>query len=149
MIFTDESTKSVVLAIRGTSSGKDAIVDAVAIEMEFLDGYAHVGMVRSAKRIIDESSQILKKAFETYPGYRFVITGHSLGGGTAILTTMLVLSRNNIGVDSKKVKCIAVAPPPVFRSNESHKRFEDHIRIFVNQDDIVPRHSIYIWTVCS
>ena len=143
MIFTDESTKSVVLAIRGTASGKDAIVDAVATEMEFLDGYAHVGMVRSAKRIIDESSQILKKAFETYHGYRFVITGHSLGGGTAILTTMLVLSRNNIGVDSKKVKCIAVAPPPVFRSNKSHKRFEDHIQIFINQDDIVPRHSIY------
>ena len=66
-----------------------------------------------------------------------------LGGGTAILTTMLVLSRNDIGVDSKKVKCIAVAPPPVFRSNESHKRFEDHIQIFINQDDIVPRHSIY------
>jgi sn1-specific diacylglycerol lipase len=143
MICTDESTKSVVLAIRGTASGKDAIVDAVAIEMEFLDGYAHVGMVRSAKRIIDESSQILKKAFETYPGYRFVITGHSLGGGTAILTTMLVLSRNDIGVDPKKVKCIAVAPPPVFRSNESHRWFEDHIQIFINQDDIVPRQSIY------
>ena len=103
MIFTDESTKSVVLAIRGTSSIKDAIVDVVAKEMEFLDGYAHFGMVRSAERIIDESGQTLKKAFETYPGYRFVITGHSLGGGTAILTTMLVLSRNDT-VDPKRTK---------------------------------------------
>ena len=149
IIFTDESTKSVVLAIRGTSNIKDAIVDVVAKEMEFLDGFAHVGMVRSAQRIIDESGQTLKKAFETYPGYRFVITGHSLGGGTAILTTMLVLSRNDIGVDPKKVECIAVAPPPVFRSNESYKRFEDHIKILINQDDVVPRHSIYIWTVRS
>ena len=94
MIFTDESTKSVVLAIRGTASGKDAIVDAVATEMEFLDGYAHVGMVRSAKRIIDESSQILKKAFETYPGYRFVITGHSLGPSISFYPDfILILSR--------------------------------------------------------
>ena len=103
MIFTDESTKSVVLAIRGTGSGKDAIVDAVATEMEFLDGYAHSGMVRSSQRILAESGQILKKTFETYSGYRFVITGHSLGGGTAILTTMLVLSRNDI-VDPKRIK---------------------------------------------
>ena len=103
MIFTDESTKSVVLAIRGTASGKDAIVDAVATETEFLDGYAHSGMVRSAQRILAECGQIMKKAFETYPGYRFVITGHSLGGGTAILTTMLVLSRNDI-VDTKKIE---------------------------------------------
>ena len=103
MIFTDESTKSVVLAIRGTASGKDAIVDAVATEMEFLDGYAHSGIVRSSQRILAESGQILKKAFEIYSGYRFVITGHSLGGGTAILTTMLVLSRNDI-VDTEKIK---------------------------------------------
>ena len=103
MIFTDESTKSVVLAIRGTSSGKDVIVDAMCTEMEFLDGYAHSGMVRSSQRILAKSGQILKKAFEIYSGYRFVITGHSLGGGTAILTTMLVLSRNDI-VDTKKIE---------------------------------------------
>jgi hypothetical protein len=71
--------------------------------MEFLDGYAHSGMVRSAERILAESGRILKKAFEIYSGYRFVITGHSLGGGTAILTTMLVLSRDDI-VDPKKIK---------------------------------------------
>ena len=103
MIFTDESTKSVVLAIRGTSSGKDVIVDAMCTEMEFLDGYAHSGMVRSSQRILAKSGQILKKAFEIYSGYRFVITGHSLGGGTAILTTMLVLSRDDI-VDPKRIK---------------------------------------------
>ena len=71
MIFTDQSTKSIVLAIRGTSSAKDAIVDAVATDIEFLDGYAHCGMARSSQRILAESGQIIKKAFETYSGYRF------------------------------------------------------------------------------
>ena len=81
MIFIDESTKSIVLAIRGTSSIKDAVINAVASETKFLNGYAHKGILESSQKILYQSSQALKKAFEKYPGYRFVITGHSLGGG--------------------------------------------------------------------
>ena len=93
MIFTDESTKSVVLAIKGTDSAKDGILNGVASAITFLDGYAHKGMAESSKRIIKESRETLNKAFKTYPGYRLVITGHSLGGGVAVLTTMSILSR--------------------------------------------------------
>ena len=50
-------------------------------------------MAESSKRIVELSHLILSEAFKTYPGYRLVITGHSLGGGVAILTTMSILSR--------------------------------------------------------
>ena len=59
--------------------------------IDYLD--ALKGMAESSERVLKESSQHLKKAFKTYPGYRLVITGHSLGGGVAILTTMKILSR--------------------------------------------------------
>ena len=38
MIFTDEAERAVVLAIRGTSSLNDAILDLVADAAPFLDG---------------------------------------------------------------------------------------------------------------
>ena len=50
-------------------------------------------MAESSERVIELSQHTLKKAFKTYPGYRLVITGHSLGGGVAVLTTLSILSR--------------------------------------------------------
>ncbi len=73
-------------------------MNGVASAKPFLNGtvfsgHAHKGMAESSDRIIEVSHSILKEAFQTYPGYRLVITGHSLGGGVAILTTMSILSR--------------------------------------------------------
>ena len=36
-----------------------------------------------------------------------------------------------------------MAPPPVFRSGNIDKRFSDHIQIFINQNDVVPRASLH------
>ena len=62
MIFTDESSKSVVLAVRGTYSLADVIVDIICDEETFLDGYAHRGILKGANRIMKESGDILKEA---------------------------------------------------------------------------------------
>ena len=62
MIFTDESSKSVVLAVRGTYSLADVIVDIICDEEKFLDGYAHRGILKGANRIMKESGDILKEA---------------------------------------------------------------------------------------
>jgi len=144
MIFTDESTKSVVLAIKGTDNKDDVILNGVASAIPFLDGHAHKGMAESSERVIELSQHILKKAFKTYPGYRLVITGHSLGGGVAVLTTLSILSRTDIiDPENVEVKCIVIAPPPVYHSTKPMDQFKKHIHIFINQNDVVPRLSLY------
>ena len=75
MLFTNASSRSIVLAISGTNSSKDAMVDLTAEEVKFLDGYAHKGMAESSYRILKEAGQILKKSIEAYPDYNLVITG--------------------------------------------------------------------------
>ena len=139
MIFVDESSKSIVLAIRGTFSLTDVIVDIICDDESFLDGFAHRGILRGATRIMKQGREVLQEALENYPGYRMVITGHSLGAGTAILITMGLL--NNIyDLKVNEVKCVALAPPPVFRCKKKiPEKFTKNIHIFINGNDCVPR----------
>ena len=77
MIFTNSASRSVVLAISGTDSSRDAMVDFKAEEIKFLDGYAHRGMAESSHRILKEAGQILKETMQTYPDFRLIITGRN------------------------------------------------------------------------
>merc|ERR1712156_850514 len=64
----------------------------------------------------------------------------------AILITMSILSGNfKQIVDPKhtQIKCIALAPPPVYRStNLKSSKFNENINIFINGNDCVPRLSL-------
>ena len=103
MIFTDDLTKSVIVAIKGTSSTRGWVADMMAVEVEFLYGFAHQGILDAALEVIHHSDEILKRAFKDYPDYQLVITGHSLGGGAAILAAMTFLS-GKTSLDPKKIK---------------------------------------------
>ena len=151
MIFIDKVEKSVVVAIRGTSSFKDILTNLDAEEVEFLNDhtFAHAGILDGALRLLDEtkSNGILKDFLQNNPDYQLVFTGHSLGGGTAILASMLALSgryNDTINPSTTKIKCVALGPPPVFRSDsiELEDPFLENIHIFINDNDIVPRLSL-------
>jgi putative lipase involved disintegration of autophagic bodies len=64
-----------------------------------------------------EAEPALKAALQDNPDFRLIVTGHSLGAGTAELITLTILSGNVDFVDPAKtsVQCIALAPPPVYR----------------------------------
>nr|POE77016.1 hypothetical protein CFP56_47362 [Quercus suber] len=53
-------------------------------------GYAHCGMVAAARWIAKLSTPFLLKALDKYPDYKVKIVGHSLGGGTAALLTLIL-----------------------------------------------------------
>ncbi|KAI9918952.1 hypothetical protein PsorP6_011910 [Peronosclerospora sorghi] len=54
----------------------------------FLDGQGHRGMVHATAWLVHHLRDDLRKLSGQYPDYRFVATGHSLGGAIAELSTM-------------------------------------------------------------
>ena len=68
MLFLDHSTRSVVLAVRGTFSITDVIIDVVCDDEEFLDGYAHRGILRGAKKILAMASTAIEEALKSNKG---------------------------------------------------------------------------------
>ena len=120
---------------------QDAVLDAVCEEEPFLDGFAHKGILSGARVILAAVQEQLVAALASHPDYGLVITGHSLGAGTAILLALDLLAGPI--VSSARIRCLALAPPPVFRSiNPIAQPVNAAIDILVNNSDCVPRLSL-------
>ena len=95
-LVRDDSRRELVLVLRGTISEADVMTDITAHEAPFLSGTGHEAMVRSAYELymslLDEGPEGvgLRRHLREHDGYRFVITGHSLGGGVASLLHVLM-----------------------------------------------------------
>ena len=106
ILFINHELKCVILAIRGTFSLDDVIIDLVCEEDIFLDGYAHGGILKSAKKILELVEDILKTTLDKFPEYELVVTGHSLGAGSGILVTLAILNGETVIEPHAKVKCL-------------------------------------------
>lgn len=153
-IVVDDSIRTIVLTIRGTLSLSDALTDALAREVPFCGGYAHEGIAFAAKTIYESTREILEKEFVKHPGYTLMITGHSLGAGTAMLYTILVnYERQNnkqqpnggTTIDGYPfpgivIECHAFAAPPVFSPlSVLPSTVSSSIISWIHREDIIPR----------
>ena len=68
--------------------------------------------------------------------YRFVITGHSLGAGTASLIMIKCCSENL--VKNHEVVCFTFASPPVYTPLENAKLAVERTINFIHADDFIP-----------
>eukprot|EP01119_Soliformovum_irregulare_P019635 TRINITY_DN6267_c0_g1_i2.p1 TRINITY_DN6267_c0_g1~~TRINITY_DN6267_c0_g1_i2.p1 ORF type:complete len:451 (+),score=131.58 TRINITY_DN6267_c0_g1_i2:692-2044(+) len=134
-IAVDHSTKSVVLAIRGTFHIKDALTDLVAKYEPFKGGKAHGGILRAAKEKHAELTPILLETLSRPKDYGLVIVGHSLGAGTAALISIMIHDDYNI-----PLHCYAFAPPSVVSLDLAGK-CKDFITSIILNDDMIPRLS--------
>ena len=148
LIVVDHKTKSVVLVVRGTLSMKDIMVDLTATDKEFAAGsQAHAGILDGARKILRLTRAKLSELLKQHSNYDLVITGHSLGAGTAILITLdLLVPAADRLFDENRIYCFAFAPPPVFRSSNADawlpNSILDRILIFVLEMDLVPSASL-------
>ncbi|KAM8876843.1 diacylglycerol lipase-beta [Synchiropus picturatus] len=143
-VALDHKREAVLVAVRGTLSLKDVLTDLSA-ECENLpiDGvtgacYAHKGICQAAvyihKKLINDG--ILNQAFSIAPEYKLVITGHSLGAGTASL--LAILLRNSYPT----LQCYSFSPPGGLLSKALADYSKDFVVSVVLGKDLVSRLSI-------
>jgi len=145
-ICYDHPARSIVVAVRGTLSIADALTDLDGLnepliitldENSVIHGYVHNGVLRAAQRLTETMEPVLRNACESYPSYRLVVTGHSLGAGCAVVLSILLRERNIANV----LQCYAFGPPPVL-SDALAEACQSFVISFVHNNDIVPRLSI-------
>ena len=134
----DRDLRAVVVSIRGTLHANDALTDLVCdyIEWRVEGGYVHSGILAAAQWVFQECQEVVLEAARQKHARNIYITGHSMGGGTAILLTMLMLDA--LKDNEHNIQCAAFGPPPVV-SESLMGVYSDHIDVFVNGEDGVPR----------
>mmetsp|Transcript_29580 Transcript_29580/g.59412 ORF Transcript_29580/g.59412 Transcript_29580/m.59412 type:complete len:985 (+) Transcript_29580:263-3217(+) len=150
-ILLDGSVKSVVVAVRGTSSLEDWVVDLQYVPLPLdqvgkvvgygpaLEGHhCHKGVLSRAKWLYNDikKNRVLKRLFSDespYRNYDLTVVGHSLGGGCAqVLSLMLRPSYPTL-------KCFAYEPPGCILDDKLAGECEEFITSIVRNDDLVPR----------
>ncbi|XP_062516884.1 diacylglycerol lipase-alpha-like [Corticium candelabrum] len=154
-VSVDRTKRAVVVSIRGTLSISDALTDvtAEAVSFEHTAGtlHAHRGIFKAAKYVKTQVEQhnsgescILDRAFEYAKevdpngDYKLVVVGHSLGGGTAsILSLLFVLERSYPGL-----LCFAYSPPGGLLSLPAVEITKEFTTSVVLGKDLIPRLSL-------
>ncbi|KAI9007239.1 hypothetical protein BC832DRAFT_530693 [Gaertneriomyces semiglobifer] len=150
VICYDHPRQAVVVAVRGTLSTADILVDLncdlVEIEVPRLGNssmkaYTHAGMWKTARNVLEEieSAGVLAGIFSeanAYKSYRLLCVGHSLGGGVASLLAFLFRQRIHPNAEA-----IAYSPPGCMITREANAYFETFCISVVLGSDVVPRLS--------
>jgi hypothetical protein len=108
----------------------------------FCGGEAHSEMANMAERVWDAAGLTVLKMLRQNKSYGFVITGHSLGAGTATLLNILCHRKGGQLVDGRPTRCFAYAPPPVFTPLEFVPNAVKTCTSYIHEADVVPFLSI-------
>lgn len=141
-IAHDPELDDIVLAIRGTATVADALTDTWASTSPFMGGLAHEGMLTTAQAVCQVARAKLVELMESTEK-KLVITGHSLGAGTAVLVMLLLCGEEGSSgpfIAGKTVKCWAFAAPPVFGPPARIPAWTTtSVFAFVHHVDMIPR----------
>ncbi|KAI1314893.1 hypothetical protein EDD11_001616 [Mortierella claussenii] len=143
-VALDRATNSIVLAIRGTMSAFDTLTDLVCEYQQWKGGLVHGGMKTSAEWFMKNLVPQIVAYISKHKVSALNIVGHSLGGGTASILTMMLLDHQHefrsMMNGHFRIQCHAFAPACSV-SKDLADRYRDSIRCYVYEDDIVSRLS--------
>ncbi|KAJ2724093.1 hypothetical protein GGI07_002214 [Coemansia sp. Benny D115] len=142
----DRKYNAVVLAVRGTMSAEDTVVDLSCEYTKWNGGLVHSGMKASAHWLFVKVMPLILAYAKSHKLKTIRIVGHSLGGSTAAILMIMIQSAQSrlegLGIDVKEydIKTYCYGPAPCISDNIA-ERFRDCIETYVNNDDLVPRLS--------
>ncbi|CAJ0639364.1 15118_t:CDS:2 [Entrophospora sp. SA101] len=162
-LIRDHTTQSIILALRGTMSIHDLIVDLTCEYEKFqlpediqkgdnTIHYVHKGMFQVAKSLVKPGKvgvfEALKRELQQNDGYGLVLVGHSLGAGVASLLTLLLASPTTrmttrwSGLPlGRRVHCYVFATPCVM-SIDLSKKAKTLVTSVAYGNDVVCRLSL-------
>jgi len=128
-VATNDSTKTLFIAVRGTSNVENAMVD-IALKLlpdEKTGARLHQGFSYAAKRIYAELKPLV------VADYKIHTTGHSLGGAVALILAMY------LDADSFNIEQVVTFGQPKVTNLPGATKFQ-HINVIrvVTPDDLVP-----------
>lgn len=144
VLVKDDEIQKIVLMIRGTHSIKDAftsltgaskphhVVDSNGVTL----GYSHFGMLAAARWMKTEIEHDLENALSEST-YEPLIIGHSLGGGTAAMLTMMLREQGGV---FENARCISIACPACM-TLELAESCKEYVTTLVNGCDVIPTMS--------
>eukprot|EP01083_Nonionella_stella_P187980 691853_1 len=149
-IAVDRMKKQLVIAVRGSESMPDGMVDVnckpthcPSIDDEC---YCHDGFRLSMLQLFEsiEKHSLTQQFLAQNKDYGIVVVGHSLGGAVSILLTLQLLRNkgNNVNYNDREIDCYAIAPATAINTGYAKKivtETEEHITAFIYNKDIVPR----------
>ena len=143
-VAADHVLKTIVISIRGTLSADDVLADIWAeitpfpqLSPDMPNGYVHKGMFECAKCLESDliRKEIIASAFRKCPTYQLVVCGHSLGGGVAVILSLLLRS------SFPALQCLSYSPPgALFTYDLANFCAQFCVSVIVGKD-IVPRLS--------
>ncbi|KAJ3136080.1 hypothetical protein HDU90_003483 [Geranomyces variabilis] len=146
VVCFDHPRRTIVIAVRGTLSTADVLVDLNCDLTEIqlpggLTAHTHSGMFRTARNLLSELSttgalrRVLLDPASQYATYSILTTGHSLGGGVASLLAFLLADL----FPDHSTTCIAYSPPGCMITAPAIPHFRRFCTSVVMGLDVVPR----------
>jgi len=142
-VAVDHENKRVVLAIRGTFSLSEIIVDVAGFSRQFCGGEAHSEMANMAERVWESAHQTVTDCLQRNQGYELILTGHSLGGGAACLLNILLHRTGSKLSPHIPVRCFSYAAPPVFTPLSFAPKAVQSCHNYIYHRDVVPFLSVH------
>jgi hypothetical protein len=142
ILTRDRQLGAIILAIRGTHSLKDAFTSLTASSKPHhvfdsngvVLGYSHFGMLAAARWLKSQVADKLVESLEANPGFRLHLVGHSMGGGTAAMLTMMLRETGGCFSD---VTCTAIACPACM-TLELAKSCGSYVTTVIHGADVIP-----------